>query len=208
MNIVTKFAFATWVGFIPNNPYKVNQDNFLLNPNILKLPACHFFGVCDGHGQNGKEVSGFIKTRLPQLVEEHLKEHGDHKKALHDGFVQVNEELDFAPFDCQFSGSTLCTTIFLGNRLISANSGDSWAIVVRNSPNKNMKGVTSIQVEQLTWDHKPDESDEYARIMKANGRVDAFKDQNGDPMGPMRVWLAEEEVPGLAMSRSIGDKVA
>jgi serine/threonine protein phosphatase PrpC len=50
VNIVTKFAFATRVGYIPNNPYKVNQDNYLLNPNILKMPACHYFGVCDGHG--------------------------------------------------------------------------------------------------------------------------------------------------------------
>ena len=61
--------------------------------------------------------------------------------------------------------------------------------------------MTSIQVEQLTRDHKPDESDEFARIKAANGRVDAFKDQNGDPMGPQRVWLSDEEVPGLAMSR-------
>lgn len=61
VNIVTKFAFATRVGFIPNNPYKENQDNFILNPNLLKLPACHHFAVADGHGQNGKQVSTYIK---------------------------------------------------------------------------------------------------------------------------------------------------
>ncbi len=33
-NIVTKFAFATRVGYIPNNPYKVNQDAYILSPNI------------------------------------------------------------------------------------------------------------------------------------------------------------------------------
>jgi serine/threonine protein phosphatase PrpC len=27
-------------------------------------------------------------------------------------------------------------------------------------------------------------------------------------MGPQRVWIKDEEVPGLAMSRSFGDKVA
>ena len=27
-------------------------------------------------------------------------------------------------------------------------------------------------------------------------------------MGPQRVWLKEEEVPGLAMTRSFGDRVA
>jgi len=34
-NVVTKFAFATWVGFIPNNPMKVNQDSFILHPNVV-----------------------------------------------------------------------------------------------------------------------------------------------------------------------------
>ena len=49
-NVVTKFAFATRVGFIPNNPYKTNQDSFILAPNLLNQPALHYFGVCDGHG--------------------------------------------------------------------------------------------------------------------------------------------------------------
>ena len=98
--------------------------------------------------------------------------------------------------------------MFKGNRLISANSGDSRAIVVRNSPTQSAKGVTSIQVEQLTRDHKPDEQDEYARIIAEGGRIEAFKDLNGEPMGPVRVWVQHEDVPGLAMSRSLGDKVA
>ena len=79
LNIVTKFAFATRVGYIPNNPYKVNQDAYILAPNIMKLPAFHYFGVCDGHGQNGKEVSGYVKQRLPVLLESLIKTHGDDK---------------------------------------------------------------------------------------------------------------------------------
>jgi len=47
-------------------------------------------------------------------------------------------------FDVQFSGSTVCTILFIGNKLISANAGDSWAIVVRNSPNPTKPNVTSI----------------------------------------------------------------
>jgi len=49
-NVVTKFAFATRVGFMPNNPYKTNQDSFILAPNLLNQPALHYFGICDGHG--------------------------------------------------------------------------------------------------------------------------------------------------------------
>jgi serine/threonine protein phosphatase PrpC len=64
-NVITKYAFATRVGFIPNNPGKVNQDSFILSPNLNGCNFRHYFGVCDGHGQNGKEASHFIKLRLP-----------------------------------------------------------------------------------------------------------------------------------------------
>lgn len=60
----------------------------------------------------------------------------------------------------------------------------------------------------LSRDHKPDAKDEKERIISWNGRIDTFREPNGDPIGPARVWLKHENVPGLAMSRSIGDLVA
>jgi hypothetical protein len=65
INVITKYAFATRQGYIPNNPGKVNQDSFILSPNFSNCSFRHYFGVCDGHGQNGKEASHFIKLRLP-----------------------------------------------------------------------------------------------------------------------------------------------
>ena len=41
-----------------------------------------------------------------------------------------------------------------------------------------------------------------------SGRIESFKDSNGGPVGPMRVWLKNDDTPGLAMSRSLGDFVA
>lgn len=60
----------------------------------------------------------------------------------------------------------------------------------------------------LSRDHKPDIKDEHDRIISNNGRVDPFREPTGEPIGPARVWLRTENVPGLAMSRSIGDLVA
>lgn len=42
------------------------------------------------------------------------------------------------------------------------------------------------------------------------GRVDSFHDtlNNDEPIGPLRVWLKDQQYPGLAMSRSLGDQVA
>lgn len=44
--------------------------------------------------------------------------------------------------------------------------------------------------------------------MQCGGRIDSFRDQNKQPIGPLRVWLKHEDIPGLAMTRSFGDEVA
>lgn len=41
-----------------------------------------------------------------------------------------------------------------------------------------------------------------------NGRVDTIKGAMGQNLGPMRVWLMDQDAPGLAMSRSLGDYIA
>jgi serine/threonine protein phosphatase PrpC len=45
------------------------------------------------------------------------------------------------------------------------------------------------------------------RHIKVN-LLDYFLDDNGECIGPERVWLKDEDVPGLAMTRSFGDEVA
>lgn len=44
--------------------------------------------------------------------------------------------------------------------------------------------------------------------MSNGGRVEPFKNFKGEAFGPARVWHKHENIPGLAMSRSIGDLVA
>ena len=44
--------------------------------------------------------------------------------------------------------------------------------------------------------------------MKHGGRVESYYDDDGSPIGPARVWLLHDDIPGLAMSRSLGDNVA
>jgi hypothetical protein len=67
-----------------------------------------------------------------------------------------------------------------------------------------------IEATALNRDHKPELKDEAERILKRGGRIDSFRDyyNNGEPIGPQRVWLMNEEIPGLAMSRSFGDHCA
>ena len=63
-----RFSYRTKKGSVPSNPDKVNQDSYILTPNISGKTWQHFFGVCDGHGPLGHHVSGYIKNNLPNSV--------------------------------------------------------------------------------------------------------------------------------------------
>ena len=91
-----------------------------------------------------------------------------------------------------------------GTKLFVANVGDSRAILIK----KNDDNPEGFGVQALTRDHKPCDADEGKRIIEAGGRVDSYRDNKGKKLGPERVWLLNEDIPGLAMSRSFGDAVA
>ncbi len=40
------------------------------------------------------------------------------------------------------------------------------------------------------------------------GRLAACTDKLGQPSGPLRVWLSDQEMPGLTVTRSFGNVVA
>ena len=62
------------------------------------------------------------------------------------------------------------------------------------------------KVVPLSDDQKPDRPDEKERILKFGGRVFAQTNEEGEELGPVRVWMKDVMMPGLAMSRSFGDK--
>jgi serine/threonine protein phosphatase PrpC len=51
---------------------------------------------------------------------------------------------------------------------------------------------------------------EFCTVEGASRLIKVFSrsDEQGNPLGPARVWLRYQDVPGLAMSRSLGDGVA
>ena len=147
VNIITKFSFATKGGISAHNPYKVNQDAYVTNPHIMGLKHCHFFSVCDGHGSNGREVSSFLKHRLPMFIENNLQGHlKDHDllqypplskvhPAMTIGFQQANSEVCNMGTDVRYSGSTCVSILTYGRHLFIANVGDSRAIIIKQDPN-------------------------------------------------------------------------
>lgn len=99
------------------------------------------------------------------------------------------------------SGSTCVSILTYGRKIFIANVGDSRAIIARSTP----QDMQNVSAEPLTNDHKPDDPAEAAVIHANNGRIDSYRDSQGNPLGPLRVWLKTEDIPGLAMTRSFGD---
>ena len=52
-NIMSMFGFGTKGGFLSHNKSKENQDIYIIKTKLLDLDHCHFFAVCDGHGDVG-----------------------------------------------------------------------------------------------------------------------------------------------------------
>ena len=120
-------------------------------------------------------------------------------------FADSNREVYGMVTDVRFSGSTCVSLLTFGRKIYVANVGDSRAILIKagsDDPKENCTGVP------ISRDHKPDDLDEAKVIHACGGRIDTYRDQNGAPIGPKRVWLKNEDIPGLAMTRSFGDGTA
>ncbi len=184
---------------------KTNQDSCFAFRQFVQ-PHQAIAGVMDGHGPNGHVVSRYIRRNMPSLIAEQLGKKGEVAihSVLKSSFIQAHEGLRIAtpPINARLSGSTAAVALFQGRRVTISWVGDSRAIIVRQHADGRCEGIA------VTKDHKPTDSSELTRILNHGGRVQRLADSSGREIGPYRVWIAGSWVPGLAMSRAIGDFVA
>lgn len=125
-------------------------------------------------------------------------------KDLRQSFIKdivskTNNELYDQDFDTRFSGSTLVFALITDKLITCGNVGDSRLVIA------SYKNDTWFSAN-LTKDHKPELMVERERIINSGGRVSPFKNMQGEYIGPNRVWKKDANYPGLAMSRSMGDR--
>lgn len=163
--------------------------------------------VFDGHGKNGDVVSKIVRNRLPSLLLNKRVSLGKitdmsstnssskWKEAYESSFKMMDREVrDFERLDIYCSGTTAVVVVRQGDDLIIGNLGDSRAILAT----KTEGGIKAVQ---LTTDLKPCVDGEAERIRRCNGRVLCLKEEPHI----QRVWLPDQDSPGLAMSRALGD---
>lgn len=184
-------------GLKPESP---NQDDFF----ILKTEHWGLYGVFDGHGPFGHDVSNFIQKDMPTLILKDKQWKTHPQDVLHYAFIKANQRLqehvlETNQFDCSLSGTTATVILHLPleNRIITAHVGDSRSVLARWSRSGRV-----LEAVDLTNDHKPNSESEKRRIIAAGGQVKRIE---GDI--PYRVFIKGKMYPGLAMSRAIGDTI-
>ena len=195
---VMKINSCTLAGYTAPGIQKINQDNFFIKKDFLNKPEHFYIGICDGHGMQGHLISEYVSKNLPIFLNDISDE------SIKNAYLTMQNLLqnENSKIDSSLSGTT-CTSIIVSlNNVICANVGDSRAILARYE-----NGVYN--ATNLSRDHKPTESDEMKRILSNGGRIKQYYDEKlNEYIGPERIWLKNSEIPGLAMSRSIGDSIA
>jgi len=199
--VIKCYTSLSRVGYVPFNNSKVNQDRYTEHPKFAGDAKKHLFGVFDGHGFYGHDVSQFLIDNLPGMIAKSKGLANDPKTQLTRTFMAANVKLDKSGIDATCSGTTAVVCYIDGKTIYTANSGDSRAVIASI---KNGK----LTAKALSIDQKPELASEAKRILESGGRVQACQDQDGNPVGPKRVWLKHQDIPGLAMTRSFGDKLA
>ncbi|CAE6085220.1 unnamed protein product [Arabidopsis arenosa] len=193
----------------------INQDAMTVWENFGGEEDMIFCGVFDGHGPMGHKISRHVCENLPSRVHSKIRssKSGGNENVENNSsqsqeelfrefedilvtfFKQIDSELGLdSPYDSFCSGTTAVTVFKQADCLVIANLGDSRAVLGTRSKN-------SFKAVQLTVDLKPCVQREAERIVACKGRVFAMEEEPE----VYRVWMPDDDCPGLAMSRAFGD---
>ena len=192
-----KICSCTKAGLSGPGIIKPNQDSFFIKENFIQNSDSFFIGVCDGHGQDGQIISNIVSNKLPNYITSLSNEE------IISNFKKINSEIyTNSDINSDMSGTTVVSLIITPEKLISINLGDSRLTLFKYDNEIYYS-------KNLSREHKPVELDESERIISGGGRLQkCFDKKTNKFFGPQRIWLKNEEQPGLAMTRSIGDKIA
>eukprot|EP00927_Polykrikos_kofoidii_P034441 TRINITY_DN29235_c0_g1_i1.p1 TRINITY_DN29235_c0_g1~~TRINITY_DN29235_c0_g1_i1.p1 ORF type:complete len:1474 (-),score=263.58 TRINITY_DN29235_c0_g1_i1:144-4565(-) len=182
-------------GLKGSNDSMPNQDNFSLTRfRNGYCVACVF----DGHGVAGHHVSARTVQTVPYFLSKNQFFPDDMARALTEAFESAERDLVLTAksggWDITSSGSTAVAAVWKGNKIWTANSGDSRCVI---------GNVSDKSIVFETHDHKPNSPQERQRIEAEGGEVRT--QTYADGWVNHRIFVRGKDYPGLCMGRSFGD---
>eukprot|EP00747_Dinoflagellata_sp_TGD_P145020 gnl/TRDRNA2_/TRDRNA2_176555_c0_seq6.p1 gnl/TRDRNA2_/TRDRNA2_176555_c0~~gnl/TRDRNA2_/TRDRNA2_176555_c0_seq6.p1 ORF type:complete len:296 (+),score=57.14 gnl/TRDRNA2_/TRDRNA2_176555_c0_seq6:93-980(+) len=183
-------GFTCRKGLKPESP---NQDSW----SVLKVDGnFSIYGVYDGHGKLGHDVSNFVKENLPKLIIRDQRFKTDQMEPmLMDSFKKMQSLISTSDrlkkLSAQMSGTTATVVIHdhNENKITVSHVADSSCVRRYSDATR-----TDVGGFALTTDNEPDLPKEKVRIEKARGRL-VF-----DGYANHHVYAKNARYPGLNMS--------
>jgi hypothetical protein len=97
------------------------------------------FAVMDGHGQHGREVSQYLRDRLPSVLRAHRhalesRDAATVTSAMHRVFAELQHALaHYSGIDLYMSGSTAALALLFPDHLVAAHVGDSRIVLAHRN---------------------------------------------------------------------------
>ena len=209
-------------GLDPRGQVKKECQDAVFYVNREKIAI---FGLFDGHGREGTKVARFCCEFMRTFFDENFDLFlQDKETALRRIIVECDKKLrKKSGIDARLSGTTAVCMIIDDDNFYIASVGDSRAILAtipeanavieevpaaKNMYTRRIEPIRQLKPVALSVDQKPNHEQELKRIIESGGRVMQLSDEAGNKVGPFRVWKKEANMPGLAMSRSVGDGIA
>ena len=179
------------------------QDSFHFFGFEVENTNIKFMGVYDGHGSKGKEASKFINDAIKKMITDNKNKikkwslQPNSREVITKMFVDNYKKIQAnmkKTGEFELSGSCAVSALLIDKVCYVINLGDSRAVI-------GGKLIDNIFAIQMSIDHKPSLLEEMDRIKKSGGEVK----NNQDAGGPMRVYKLNDNNPGLAVARSLGD---
>ena len=143
---------APWVGYSEMCGQRDSmEDAVVVRPEVI--PECDLYGVFDGHG--GSATANFCAFQIVKLFEHKGQFSEDCVRELIAHMHEIVRDQEFT------DGSTMAVAFVSRNELITAHLGDSRVLVVKEDG----------RIAFATEDHKPDNRDEFERVLELGGKV-------------------------------------
>eukprot|EP00331_Platyophrya_macrostoma_P022514 CAMPEP_0176452670 /NCGR_PEP_ID=MMETSP0127-20121128/28695_1 /TAXON_ID=938130 /ORGANISM="Platyophrya macrostoma, Strain WH" /LENGTH=251 /DNA_ID=CAMNT_0017841211 /DNA_START=165 /DNA_END=920 /DNA_ORIENTATION=- len=158
---------------------KTMEDRCVIEP---ELPGGRttdkFFGIYDGH--TSSNISDYLQQHLHLMIASQSNFAEDPMSALREAYKKIDQQvLETSNLN---GGSTALCALFRGNKLYTANVGDSKAVL-----------VTKDEIKEITKEHRASDEEEKLRVESQGGVIIVHKNR------PL--------VQGsLQITRSIGDR--
>ncbi|XP_050331669.1 uncharacterized protein LOC126760233 [Bactrocera neohumeralis] len=178
-----------------------------------------FIGIYDGHG--GAEAATFAKEHLMMQIinQKAFWSESDHDvlRAIREGYIATHYAMwrdqenwpKTANGLLSTAGTTATIAFIRREKIYIGHVGDSGIVLGYQN-----EGEKYWRARQLTVDHKPESTEERARIQRSGGKVVVKsgvprvvwnRPRNAGHRGPIRCNTPVDEVPFLAVARSLGD---